>query len=139
MIIRILFAGFASSAFAILFKTKFKFLPLCSINGALCWFIYEIFSNNISFESGIIFASMSVGFVSYVFSKIIKINKKMFVTSGIIPLVPGATAFFALQSFLEGLHNQAFTFMYQTFFSSFGIVIGLTISVNLTKYIDSGK
>ncbi|MDN5341264.1 threonine/serine exporter family protein [Oceanotoga sp. DSM 15011] len=137
MWIRVFFSFLATGSFAVIFNTPKKHIPFAALTGAIGWFFYEVFKEAYGFESGIIFASLSVGFTSYVMSKIFDTNVHPFITAGIIPLVPGATAFFTFQYFIQGNLEEASSYAYQTFVAAFGIVIGIAASFNVADLISN--
>jgi uncharacterized membrane protein YjjB (DUF3815 family) len=55
---------------------------------------------------------------------------------GIVPLVPGSSAFYAMQNFMSEDLFKAFEYSYLTFSSASGIVIGLVASSTVFKIIE---
>lgn len=136
MFLRIIFSFFATGGFAIIFKTPKKNVFFAALTGAIGWALYELVNLKFGFESAIILSSLSVGLISYFFSYILKTNVHPFISAGIIPLVPGASAFFTLQNFIEGNLNIASRYAYETFVSTFGIVIGIALSTAFTSLLE---
>ncbi|HPA93648.1 MAG TPA: threonine/serine exporter family protein [Petrotogaceae bacterium] len=136
IITRILMAFLATGGFSFLFKTPKRLLPIASLTGGLGWAAYEVIKLFYGFESAIILSSAVVGFLSHIFAKIFKTNVHPFITAGIVPLVPGASAFFAVKSFIDKNQSQASNFAYETFVSAFGIVIGIAISSYVSKILN---
>lgn len=139
MLIRIIFSFFATGGFAIIFKTPKKSIFFAALTGAIGWTIYELVSLKFGFESAIILSSLSIGLLSYLFSYVLNTNVHPFVAAGIIPLVPGAPAFFTFQNFIEGNLNIASSYAYETFVGAFGIVIGIALSTAFTTLLERKK
>jgi len=135
MITRILFSFLATGAFAIIFNTPWNQLPWAAFTGMAGWFFYEIINLVYGYEAAIIISTVIVGVMSNYFSKKFKTNIHPFITAGIIPLVPGASAFFTIQKFIENNPSGAFRYAYETFVAAFGIVIGISVSSYISKLI----
>lgn len=139
MLLRIIFSFFATGGFAIIFKTPKKSLFFAALTGAIGWSIYEVINLNFGIESAIILSALSIGLLSYLFSNILNTNVHPFIAAGIIPLVPGAPAFFTFQNFIEGSLETASKYAYETFVSAFGIVIGIALSTAFTNLLERRK
>jgi len=139
MLLRIIFSFFATGGFAIIFKTPRKSLFFAALTGGIGWTIYELITIKFGFESAIILSALSIGLLSYLFSYILNTNAHPFIAAGIIPLVPGAPAFFTFQNFIEGNLNTASRYAYETFVGAFGIVIGIALSTAFVNLIERKK
>ncbi|MDK2946054.1 threonine/serine exporter family protein [Geotoga petraea] len=139
MLLRIFFSFFATGGFAVIFKTPKKSIFFAALTGAIGWSLYELVNLKFGYESAIIISSLSIGLLSYFFSYILNTNVHPFIAAGIIPLVPGAPAFFTFQSFIEGNLDTASRYAYETFVGAFGIVIGIAISTAFTNLWERKK
>ncbi|BBE30480.1 membrane protein [Tepiditoga spiralis] len=136
MIIRIIFSYFATGAFSILFKTPAKYVPLSALSGMIGWSVYEVSNAYFSIEVAFVLSAFIAGFVSILFSNLFLVNSKIFMIPAVIPLVPGAPAFFSIQKFIEKDYNQAINFAYATFVAAFGIVIGLSMATYIFSFFN---
>ena len=90
MIIQVIGAFFATLFFSIFFNISKKQLLFCGLNGAIGWLIYLLTLNMNSIVFSSFLGALVVSILSQVLAKLRKTPVSVFLTSGIIPLVPGA-------------------------------------------------
>ena len=103
MIVHLIASFFAAAAFAVLFNAPKKSLIKCGLVGMAGWFVYILL---VDYHYDSVFASFIAAFIiaviSQIFAKVYKTPIIIFSISGIIPLVPGGSAYDAMRHFVEG-------------------------------------
>lgn len=128
MILRVLASFVACAAFAVIFSVPARIIPWASSIAASGWLIYETTLETFGITFSVFLSALLVGLISSAVALLKKWPIQPLVVVGIIPLVPGAPAFYAMQSFMSEDLFGAFEYSYITFFSASGIVIGLIAS-----------
>ncbi|TVY07076.1 threonine/serine exporter [Paenibacillus cremeus] len=137
MIIEQLLTSFvASSAFSILFNVPRKTLLPCGFVGMLGWLLYVLLQE---LPVGAIMASLAASFfvtvLSQVLAKIYKTPIIVFSVSGVIPLVPGGTAYDAMRNVVENHYDLAVQLGAKAFMISGAIAFGLVCSEVINQAI----
>ena len=120
---------FASMGFGILFNAPRRALMQCGLTGAAGWLTYYIFINMdtnqilASFAGGIILTSVSI-----FNSRKMKMPVVIFITCGIIPLVPGGTAYQAMRNVVLEDYQLAFSFGMEAALIASAIALGIITS-----------
>ncbi len=136
MIVRILASFLAGTGFAVVFSVPARIIPWASSIAALSWFVYELSSLSLGLALSVFLSSLVVGISARVTAKIKNWPLQPLIVVGIVPLVPGASAFYAMQNFMFENLFGAFEFSYMTFFSASGIVIGLVASTSIYTLLE---
>lgn len=124
--------------FSLLFSVPAIMIVPASLIAALGWFVYELTFPNMGIAFSFVIASLVIGIVSRVISKIFDWPLQPLTVIAIVPLVPGAPAFYAMQKFMNEDLFGSFEFVYNTFFSASGIVIGIVASAGAFKAVEKG-
>lgn len=96
MILQIFAAFIGTISFALLFGVPKKYFLLCGVTGAAGWFLYLVFDKlSASATESIFVATIVVVFLSRIFAVYAKCPVTVFLISGIIPLVPGGSIYWA--------------------------------------------
>lgn len=120
---------FASSGFGILFGAPKRALIQCGLVGMSGWLLYLFLTENLMDRvPATIFAAMLVSVLSYMCAKIFKLPIIIFNVSGIIPLVPGGLAYYAMRNFVENDYTTALELSAEVALLAGGIAIGLMFS-----------
>lgn len=120
---------FASMGFGILFNAPRRVLMQCGLTGAAGWLTYYIFINMdtnqilASFAGGIILTAVSI-----FNSRKMKMPVVIFITCGIIPLVPGGTAYQAMRNVVLEDYQLAFSFGMEAALIASAIALGIITS-----------
>lgn len=120
---------FASMGFGILFNAPRRSLMQCGLTGAAGWLTYYIFINMdtnqilASFAGGIILTAVSI-----FNSRKMKMPVVIFITCGIIPLVPGGTAYQAMRNVVLEDYQLAFSFGMEAALIASAIALGIITS-----------
>jgi uncharacterized membrane protein YjjB (DUF3815 family) len=136
-ILKQLIISFLSTiGFSILFSSPKETLFHTGIAGASGWILYFITTN--LFNSNIVgsfFGALTVGILGEIFARLNKKPATLYITPGIIPLVPGAGMYYTMLALIENDFTTATSNGVETFFISAAISIGIIISSVLSKSI----
>lgn len=136
MIVQLLTSFFASSAFGVLFNAPKKLLIHCGIAGMSGWAVYYLLTTmGIDSVPASLAASFLVAIISHFFAKRFRTPVIIFIVGGIIPLVPGGTAYDAMRKFVENDYNMAIQLSAKAFLISGAIVIGIVFSEVINQVI----
>ncbi|MDN6161779.1 MAG: threonine/serine exporter family protein [Atopostipes sp.] len=125
--------------FTILYNIPKKAIVPASITGAIGWTSYFFLTNYltvIDFISTII-ASFFIAFASQIFARKLKTPVIIFTLPGLIPLVPGGSAYNMMRAFVEGNTNLGFQFATNTFLTAGALALGLSINGAFFQLISS--
>lgn len=115
--------------FSILFSAPKETLSYAGFVGASGWSIYYITSNVFSSNiAGTFFAALTVGILGEVFARSNKKPATLYITPGILPLVPGAGMYYTMFALVEKDFLSAADKGAETFFIAAAIAIGIIIS-----------
>jgi len=134
LIVQSLIAGLASGSFTLLYNAKPFDAILGGSIGFMGWLIYSL-----TFGYGIIastlLAALGIGLAGRILSRIRHIPSQPLIVGGIVVLVPGFTAFKAMNAFVSGNSVQGTTMMLNAFLMAASIGTGLVVSVAITAII----
>ncbi|EQB89606.1 uncharacterized membrane protein YjjB (DUF3815 family) [Clostridium punense] len=100
-------AFIGSLGFSILFNIKGRRLWLAAIGGMLSWIIYLLLGNWIASEMSRYFIStMVVTIYSEVLARIEKTPTTTFLTSSVVPLIPGRALYFTMNYAVNGMMDE---------------------------------
>lgn len=117
---------FASAGFGILFNAPRRALISCGATGALGWIVYYLFREGgtdpvLASYFGAIFLTAAALFNS----RRMKMPIIIFITCGIIPLVPGGTAYEAMRHVVMNQYLEAQEYAFQAALISGAIALGI--------------
>lgn len=136
MIVHLITSFFATAAFAILFNAPRRSLIKCGFVGMAGWFVYiSLVKYNYDAVIASFIAAFIIAVISQIFAKMYKTPIIIFSISGIIPLVPGGSAYDAMRHFVENDYNTAIQLAAKAFMISGAIAVGLVISEVLYQLI----
>lgn len=119
----------AAAGFGVIFNAPRRSLIQCGLVGMLGWILnYVLVQRGMDVVPATVFASILVGALSQICARIFKTPIIIFIVSGIIPLVPGGTAYDAMRHFVENDYNTAVQLSAKVMLLAGGIAIGLMFS-----------
>lgn len=103
IMIQLITGAIGSVGFGILFHIKKKYLPLAAVGGFLSWLVFLLGKE---FWGNVFLPTLMAGFVTDVYAEILarickETSTSFFVTS-VIPLIPGSTLYYCMNSIVEG-------------------------------------
>ena len=127
-IIQLITGAVGSVAFGMLFHMKSKYLPLAGAGGFLSWLVFLIGK---TIWGSVFLPTLLAGFIADLYAEILarickETSTSFFVTS-VIPLIPGSTLYYCMNSIMEGNTMQALAYGRDTFLFAFGIAAGMSI------------
>ena len=124
----------ATSCFAMLFAAPRRSVPYCGLTGVLA---YATFLGATHYGSGTVAAvflgSALVGLTSETLARIQKMPALVFTTAGIVPLVPGANAYYTMYYFSQGNYALALNNVSVVLYAASAISAGLAIGSLLRR------
>ena len=97
-----LWAFLACGAFCIVFELRhWRFILAASLTGAVGWLVYLLLDGRGS-VARFFLATIAAAMLSELFARILKTPATVFLTIGIIPLVPGGGIYYALEALING-------------------------------------
>lgn len=124
-----LFSFLAAASFGIMFNVPKSLLVKCGTVGMAGWMVYYFLSeNNIDPLPSTVAASFTIALIGQVYARIYKTPVIIFTIAGIIPLVPGGTAYRAMRLFVENDYGAAISLAAKAFMISGSIALGLILS-----------
>jgi uncharacterized membrane protein YjjB (DUF3815 family) len=136
MILKSVYAFFATFGFGILFNIKGKKLIFASVGGFITWYLYLLTLNYTNSNLlALFYASLGAGFYSEVLARLLKSPVTTFSICSIIPLVPGGGMYYTMLETVQGNVNKALTTGLDTISSAGAIAIGILLASSITKVI----
>lgn len=137
-VIQLITGAIGSVAFGILFHMKAKYLPLAAAGGFLSWLVFLLGKG---MWGNVFLPSLLAGFIADVYAEILarifkKTSTSFFVTS-VIPLIPGSTLYYCMNSIVAGDTAQALKYGRDTFLFAFGIAAGMSIAWAICYFLRS--
>lgn len=135
-----LYALLACFAFGVVFEEKKpEILFFSAFTGSAAWFVYLVFS---FLGSGIrmqtlryLLAAITAAALSEIFARILKSPTTVFLTIGLIPLVPGAGIYYTMENLING-NMPAFSLKgIETVACAGAIAVGCSFVSSLVKII----
>lgn len=130
----------ATIGFGIFFGAPFNSIIPTGFSGAISWIIYYFFANNLG---GPIAATFIASFCVGIFGEALAIRYKkpatVFITPGIVSLVPGAGMYYTMQYLVEKDFLNAANYGTQTFFVAAAIAIGIVTATVFSRSIKNFK
>ena len=140
IVIQLITGALGSVGFGILFLMKKKYLPLAAAGGFISWMVFLLGKG---LWGNVFLPSLLAGFIVDVYAEILarickETSTSFFVTS-VIPLIPGSTLYYCMNSIVEGNTVQALEYGRDTFLFAFGIAAGMSIAWAICYFLRSIK
>ena len=119
----LLTALLGSAGFALLFNVRKQLLPLAALGGALCWGAY------------LLAASAVTAVWSEILARVKKTPAQQYLIVGLIPLVPGATLYYAMSAVVQQDWAQAQFHGYRVTAFVLGIAAGVSLTLSLFEML----
>ena len=124
-----LFSFLAAASFGIMFNVPKSLLFKCGTVGMAGWMVYYFLSENqVDPLPSTVAAAFTIALIGHVYARVYKTPVIIFTIAGIIPLVPGGTAYRAMRSFVQNDYNTAINLAAKAFMISGSIALGLILS-----------
>ncbi|GAB2489801.1 threonine/serine exporter family protein [Alkalibacterium psychrotolerans] len=123
----------ATFGFGVLYNVPTRTLFASSVSGAIGWIVYFFLSFQLELDLfiGVGVAAFLVAFFSQWYARHFRMPVIVFAIPGIIPLVPGGSAYNMMRAFIEGQSDTALMFATETFLISGAIALGLSVNSGL--------
>jgi len=126
----------ATAAFGLIFNAPKRALVQCGLIGMLGWALYVVLTEQgINSTIATLIAAGCVAVLSQVMAKLYRMPIIVFSVSGIIPLVPGGTAYDAMRHAVENQYDMAMQLGTKAFMISGAIALGLVLSEVINQAI----
>lgn len=134
MLVQAISSFIVSIGFAILFDAPKQSLLKCGLVGMVGWTIYYLLVQR-GYEAvmATFIASFSVALISHIFAKKYKAPVIIFTVGGIMPLVPGGTAYDAMKHFVLNQYSIAIELSAQVLLIAGSIALGIVFSEVLNQ------
>lgn len=125
--------------FAVLYNIPRKTIIPAGITGGIGWTLYFYLYNYLHLNDFLatMTAAFSIAFVSQIFARRFKTPVIVFTLPGLIPLVPGGSAYSMMRAFVEGEVTLGFEFGITTFLTAGALALGLSINGAFFQLISS--
>lgn len=134
--IQILAGGVGSFGFACLFNIRGKRLLVATLGGVLSWFLFVIFSNFIPSEPINYFVvSFLVSIFAEVMARVMKTPTTTFVTTSLVPLIPGGSLYYTMAYGFQGDSTRFITKGISTLALAAALALGIIIASTVTKLV----
>lgn len=136
MIVKSIYALFATLGFGVLFNIKGKNLFFASLGGALTWYLYLLSLAYTNSNLVALFAaSVGAGFYSEALARILKTPVTIFSICAVIPLVPGGGMYYTMLASVQANINKSLSTGLDTLSSAGAIAAGILLASSITKLI----
>lgn len=140
ILFQFLLAFFATISFALYFNAPIKSVLPSGLVGGMSWILYYIvlheFNNKIL---GVLLAAFLAGLLGETLAVKLKKPATIFITTGVIALVPGAGMYYTMSNLVEENFSKAAIFGTETFFIATAIAIGIITSTVFSRTIKRFK
>lgn len=134
------YAFLATVTFAVMFNTPKKELLFCGIAGSIGWFFYSLcLKTGVSSSISNFWGSFFISYFSRLFAIIRKKPISLFLTSGIITLVPGAGIYNTIFNIIMSDNNLASFYGIETIKIACAIAFGIIIILSLPNFMFNFK
>ncbi|MFJ5769413.1 threonine/serine exporter family protein [Psychrobacillus sp. NPDC093180] len=126
----------AAAGFGIIFNAPRKLLFYCGIVGMTGWLVYSYIDDLSNDPAKSSFAgAFTVAFVAHLMAKRFKMPMIIFSVAGIIPLVPGGSAYNAMRNVIEKNYTVAMEYASVALIISGSIAMGLVFAEIITQLL----
>ncbi|KRM10421.1 hypothetical protein FC15_GL001396 [Lapidilactobacillus concavus DSM 17758] len=136
LIIQTIFSYLATTAFAICINLPRRALNACGICGTAGWLTYWcLFELGSGRMVANLMGSLVLGIMGLYFARIKKMPAILFNIPGIVPLVPGATAYQAVYEMVLGSVDKAIIYTFRVVLVAGAIAVGFMLTSLLSEIL----
>ncbi|WP_026695911.1 threonine/serine exporter family protein [Peribacillus kribbensis] len=136
MIGQLITSFFATAGIGLIFNIPRRSLISSGIVGMAGWFVYVVlYENDFDAVLATLVSAFFIAIISQYFAKRYKVPVIIFSVGGMIPLVPGGIAYYAMRRFVENNYNEALQLAAKAFMLSGAIAVGIILSEVLNQTI----
>jgi uncharacterized membrane protein YjjB (DUF3815 family) len=129
-----LIAFVASSAWAVIFRAPKQRIALAGLTGALGWMGWILAeSAGLAIVGRTAIGAFAVGISGEIIARLKHEPATVFLTPGIVPLVPGITVYAAMQAFVVGDYVGGLSLAAEALFAAGAIAGGLAVATTLVR------
>jgi len=133
LLFEVLWAGIATSGFAILFDLRPRDVPLAFVGAAAGWWIYSITAAAASQATAYFASAAVIGLICEVGAVVLRRPAFIFIVCAILPIVPGSGMYYTMLQSVRGNLSGSLNAGFQTLQSAGAIAAGLAISSALSR------
>lgn len=128
-------ATIGTACFSVIFNAPKSEISLCGLTGGIGWIIYKIFINySYGIATATFFSAVVITILSRILANLRKTPITVFLISGIIPLVPGATIYYTLYNIVLSNNYLAALKGLETLKTAGAIAVAVIIVLSLPRY-----
>lgn len=130
ILLQAMLAFVATACFGVIFNAPTKVIPYCGLIGSLGWALYYLLTNyaTIDMVQATFVSAFFVALLASLYARRKRMPVIVFSVSGIIPLVPGGTAYNTMRNIVEQDYNMGVQNGMLVFMISGAIAMGLVFS-----------
>ncbi|MBS4196941.1 threonine/serine exporter family protein [Lederbergia citri] len=122
--------------FGIIFNAPRKALFHCGVAGMAGWFVYIVMiDSGIDVVQAAFSGAFIVAIIGHIMAKRYRTPIIVFIVAGIIPLVPGGTAYDAMRHVVSNDYSKAIPLAMKAFIIASAIAMGLVFAEVLVQFI----
>ena len=126
----------ASTAWGVIFRAPKKRILLAGLTGALGWMGWLLASaGGLEIVGRTALGAFAVGISGEIIARIWHEPATVFLTPGIVPLVPGVTVYAAMQAFVAGDYLGGLSLATETLLAAGAIAGGLAVATSLVRAV----
>ena len=134
-------AGFVGSfGFACLFNIRGRRLLVASLGGLLSWLLFVLLSNFISNDPVNYFiVALLMSFYAEVMARLLKTPTTTFITTSLVPLIPGGSLYYTMASAFESSGSNFVEKAITTLQLASALALGIIVATTVTRLITTRK
>ena len=127
-------ACLAALAWGILFRVPRRCIPWAGLAGGIGWLGWMLADAcGLQIIGRTVIGALAVGISGEILARRLRQPTTVFLTPGIVPLVPGATSFAAMQAFVVGDYIEGMSLSTEALLAAGAIAAGLALSTSLVR------
>jgi uncharacterized membrane protein YjjB (DUF3815 family) len=133
LLLEVLWAGIATSGFAILFDLRPRDVPLAFIGAAAGWWVYSVTAASASQATAYFASAAVIGLICEIGAVVLRRPAFIFIVCAILPIVPGSGMYYTMLQSVRGNLSGSLNSGFQTLQSAGAIAAGLAISSAISR------
>ncbi|MBS4178918.1 threonine/serine exporter family protein [Lederbergia citrea] len=126
----------AATGFGIIFNAPKKSLVQCGLVGMIGWIVYIVMSDSsVDVVQAAFSGAFTVSLIGHVMARRYKTPIIIFIVAGIIPLVPGGSAYDAMRHVVSNDYSGAIPLATKAFIISGAIAMGLVFAEVFVQFV----